>query len=165
MDNVGPGSIIKGYYWPEPVEVKLIEELGDYIHIVGATTDEAFRLEPENAAAYQNRGLSYFTLGQLDQSINDFNEAIRLNPEDEVSYFFRGDAYCSLGQFEQGIKDYDETIRLKPENAITYRYRGTAYKEQGKKAEAIADFKKFISLTDNPQWIQMARQQIEELSE
>ena len=38
MDNVGPGSIIKGYYWPEPVEVKLIEESGDYIHIVGATT-------------------------------------------------------------------------------------------------------------------------------
>ena len=38
MDNVGPGSIIKGYYWPEPVEVKLIEEFSDYIHIVGATT-------------------------------------------------------------------------------------------------------------------------------
>ena len=38
MDNVGPGSIIKGYNWPEPVEVKLVEEYGDYIHIVGATT-------------------------------------------------------------------------------------------------------------------------------
>jgi len=31
------GSIIKGSLWPEPVEVKKIEEIGDYIHIVGAT--------------------------------------------------------------------------------------------------------------------------------
>lgn len=38
MNIVRPGNIIKGHYWPEPVEVKLIEESGDYIHIVGATT-------------------------------------------------------------------------------------------------------------------------------
>ncbi len=38
MENIKPGTIIKGAAWPEPVEVKLIEEMGDYIHIVGATT-------------------------------------------------------------------------------------------------------------------------------
>ena len=32
-----PGTTIHGPYWPEPVEVKLIEEVGDYVHIVGAT--------------------------------------------------------------------------------------------------------------------------------
>ena len=37
MNNIKEGSIIKGSNWPEPVEVKLIEEAGDYIHIVGAT--------------------------------------------------------------------------------------------------------------------------------
>ena len=34
-----------------------------------------------------------------------------------------------------------------------------------REAEALADFRKFISLTNNPQWIEMAKQQIEELSE
>lgn len=38
MDNIKPGSIIKGSYWPEPVEIKLIEAQGEYVHIVGATT-------------------------------------------------------------------------------------------------------------------------------
>jgi len=38
MDNIKPGSIIKGSYWPEPVEIKFIEDDGEYIHIVGATT-------------------------------------------------------------------------------------------------------------------------------
>jgi len=32
------GSIVSGPVWPEPVEIKLIEETGEYIHIVGATT-------------------------------------------------------------------------------------------------------------------------------
>jgi hypothetical protein len=38
MQNIKQGSIIRGPIWPEPVEVKLIEEAGEYIHIVGATT-------------------------------------------------------------------------------------------------------------------------------
>lgn len=37
MNNIKQGSIIKGPNWPEPVEIKLIEDVGDYIHIVGAT--------------------------------------------------------------------------------------------------------------------------------
>jgi len=36
-NNIKQGTIIKGPNWPEPVEIKLIEEAGDYVHIVGAT--------------------------------------------------------------------------------------------------------------------------------
>ncbi|MBU4454466.1 MAG: DEAD/DEAH box helicase, partial [Euryarchaeota archaeon] len=38
LNNIRPGSIIKSSNWPEPVEIKFIEETGGYIHIVGATT-------------------------------------------------------------------------------------------------------------------------------
>ncbi|MFQ5964571.1 MAG: helicase-related protein [Candidatus Scalinduaceae bacterium] len=38
MNNIKSGSIINGPYWPESVEIKLIEDAGDYIHIVGVTT-------------------------------------------------------------------------------------------------------------------------------
>ncbi len=31
------GSIIEGPFWPEPVEIKRIEEIDNYIHIIGAT--------------------------------------------------------------------------------------------------------------------------------
>ncbi|HHT9129589.1 MAG TPA: DEAD/DEAH box helicase, partial [Candidatus Brocadiaceae bacterium] len=37
MNNAKPGSIIKGSKWSEPVEIKFIEEVGNYIHIIGAT--------------------------------------------------------------------------------------------------------------------------------
>jgi SNF2 family DNA or RNA helicase len=37
-EKLKAGCIIKGHFWPEPVEIKLLEEAGEYIHIVGATT-------------------------------------------------------------------------------------------------------------------------------
>jgi len=37
MPEIQPGHIIQSPRWPEPVEVKLVEELGDYVRLVGAT--------------------------------------------------------------------------------------------------------------------------------
>ena len=38
MPEIKPGHIIQSPRWPEPVEVKLAEDVGDYVHLVGATT-------------------------------------------------------------------------------------------------------------------------------
>ncbi len=36
--NLKSGTVVVSPFWPEPVEIKLIEESGDYVHIVGVTT-------------------------------------------------------------------------------------------------------------------------------
>ena len=134
---------------------KLKEAIAEY--------DEAIRLNPKYALAYNNRGSAYYELGQYERAIQDFDEAIRLNPEFAGAYYNRGNAYHGLGQYERAIEDYGEAIRINPEFAEAYHNRGITYKLQGKKLQAIADFEKFITLTDNPQRIEMARQIIEEL--
>jgi len=125
--------------------------------------DEAIRLNPNDAEAYFNRGNAYYSLNKKKRAIEDYVKAISLNSQFADAYHNRGTTYCDLGQFEQAIEDYDQAIHLNPEDAVVYNNRGNAYKLQGKKAEAIADFEKFITLTDNPQWVKIARQQIEEL--
>jgi len=37
IEEAKPGSVIRGPKWPEPIEINLIEQTGDYIHIIGAT--------------------------------------------------------------------------------------------------------------------------------
>lgn len=37
LNMINEGTIIEGSFWPEPVEVKKVEEVGDRIHIIGAT--------------------------------------------------------------------------------------------------------------------------------
>jgi len=34
---VKEGMVIEGPFWPEPVEVKKVDEFGDRVHILGAT--------------------------------------------------------------------------------------------------------------------------------
>jgi SNF2 family DNA or RNA helicase len=38
VEKMKAGCIVKGNLWPEPVEIKLLEDAGEYVHIVGATT-------------------------------------------------------------------------------------------------------------------------------
>lgn len=81
-----------------------------------------------------------------------------------------GNEFYEQGRLDVAIEKYTEAIRVEPTFDAPYYRRGIAYAEQGKKAQAIADFEKFISLSEAGPWnrpklIEMAKQQIEELSE
>ena len=45
MTDIRPGQVVQGPRWPQPVEVKLVEELGEYIRLVGATTGTATHVD------------------------------------------------------------------------------------------------------------------------
>ncbi len=113
-----------------------------------------------------DEGDELYEQGRLDEAIDKYTEAIRIEPRWEGPYCKRGTAYYDLGQFDLAIADFNEAIRLDPWGEEGYYGRGFVYAAQGRKAEAIADFEKFISYyrTADPQWIEIAEQQIEELS-
>jgi len=43
--NILPGSIIQGPRWPEPIKVDLVEDLGEYVRIVGATVNSSTHID------------------------------------------------------------------------------------------------------------------------
>ena len=51
----------------------------DYDHAI-EDFDQATRLNPKNADAYDNRGAAYFRRNDFDKAIADFDRAIQLNP-------------------------------------------------------------------------------------
>src|SRR5947207_3376064 len=51
------------------------------------------QLNPQSAAAYNNRGIVYTDTANYDKAIADLNEAIRLNSKDPRYYLNRGNAY------------------------------------------------------------------------
>ena len=82
MIGIKQGTIVKGYNWPEPVEIKLLEDNGDYVHIVGATIlsrehiddiipkDEFLKLSIERSNTYSNKGFSPLELFWLKRIPN-----------------------------------------------------------------------------------------------
>ena len=67
------------------------------------------------------------------------------------------------GRYDEALEACNKAIELDPNLATTYIHRADVYIKQDKKSKAIADLETLITLTDNPEWIEIARQEIDKL--
>lgn len=111
-----------------------------------AAYDEAVRLKPNFAGAYNDRGGAKNMLGRHEDAIADRNQAIRLKPDFAEAYSNRGLTKNDLGRHEDAIIDYNQAIRLKPDLAEAYNNRGNAKGDLGRHEDAIADYDEAIRL-------------------
>jgi len=112
-----------------------------------------------------------FELRQTEtrKAVKNYEEAIqekaaRPNLMDADVYNTRGNRYLEQRQLKKAIADFDEAVHLDSKYAVAYGNRAIAYKLQGNKTKAISDFEKFIALASDPRMIEVAKQQIKELS-
>lgn len=93
---------------------------------------------PQLADAYQARGMVRYKLGQVDESIADFDRYIALNPKAKISHWQRGISYYYAGKFKEGqaqFEGYQDFDDNDVENAV-WRYmcqRKIAGKEKATK--------------------------------
>jgi len=78
--------------------------------------DEAILLNPQDARAYNSRGLSYANLGLYERAIQDYNGAIQLNPQHANAYYNRGIAYEAIGKSYEAERDLVKAKDLGREN-------------------------------------------------
>ncbi len=110
---------------------------------------KAIELNPNLAAAYNNRGIAYGKRGELDRAIEDCTKAIQLNPNLAEAYSNRGTAYQNKGELGRAIEDYTKATELNPNLAEAYNSRGAAYQNKGDLGQAIEDYTKAIELNPN----------------
>jgi tetratricopeptide (TPR) repeat protein len=108
--------------------------------------DEAIRLKPDYAIAYNNRGLVRKAKGDLDGALKDCDEAIRLKPDLTIAYSNRGNARKAKNDLDGALKDHDEAIRLKPDLALAYNNRGIVREAKGDLDGALKDCDEAIRL-------------------
>ena len=77
---------------------------------------KAIELDPKNAVAYNNRGVSYKIKGEYDKAIIDHSKVIELNPEIAEAYYNRGITYKEKGEYDKAIADFNKAIELDPKN-------------------------------------------------
>ena len=86
--------------------------------------DEAVRLNLDDAAAHNNRGVEEYVQGHYAGALADFDAAIRLNPEDAVAYYNRGNTKNVQGRHVEALADFDAAIRLNPDDAAALQQSG-----------------------------------------
>jgi len=108
--------------------------------------NEAIRLDPNNAEAFELRGRCSNHQHNFTQALADFTQAIALEPDRAVVYSLRGVILALKHDYAAAVADYNQSLRLDPEMAGTYALRGAAFSDQHDWARANADFNEALSL-------------------
>jgi tetratricopeptide (TPR) repeat protein len=103
--------------------------------------DKAIELNPNDASAYNNRGLAYDNLDKNDLAIANYKKAIELNPKYGDAFNNLGKTFIKLGDYQRATLYYDRAIELNRKDADAYYNRGYAFSKLGNSTYANEDLK------------------------
>jgi lipoprotein NlpI len=95
-------------------------------------------LDPKLAEAYNHRGSERFKLGQIRESIADFDRYLELKPQETPGHWKRGISYYYAGRYEEGARQFEGYEKIDTndvENAV-WRYLCMARQSGVEKARA-----------------------------
>ncbi|MDE1182346.1 tetratricopeptide repeat protein [Paraburkholderia sp.] len=99
-----------------------------------------------NPAAFNNRGLSYRHLDQMDAATQDFLAALKLDPQDSQAWTNLGYVHSLQKRFAQAAADYTHAIEAGHAGADILVARADANAKAGNPTQALADYNQAIAL-------------------
>jgi tetratricopeptide (TPR) repeat protein len=120
---------------------------------VGSSPDQAVAhyraavaVQPGNAAAWNNLGVTLLQKGDTDAAIAAFREAIRLDPADPKAHYHYGVILLRMGDLAGATAAFRQAIRLDPNFAAAYRGLADTARANGAVDDAIAAYREAIRL-------------------
>ncbi len=112
----------------------------------------AISINPNDAAAHNNRGNAYLQLGQCDDAIACYRQAISLQPDLADAHYNCGNAFFDLKRYDEAIDSYGRAIEIQASYWRAYNNRGLSLWCQKRHEEALTDYDRAIALEpDNPE--------------
>jgi tetratricopeptide (TPR) repeat protein len=138
---------------------QLIKEGFDYAKIhrcedAITSFDKALALTPEDAFAWNIRGIILRELGRYAESRISFEKAIAISPKTAPGWKIKGDALMSMDQYDDAVASYDRALALKPDYASAWKKRGNALSMLDRNSESISSYDHAIAInpSDTEAW-------------
>lgn len=97
-------------------------------------------LEDTDIAAYWNRAVTHYDLGDKAGAIADYTHILSVEPNDIMSFNYRGLAHYDQGNVEAALADFGQSIHLSPYQSAVYCNRGFIRSELGDQRGALTDY-------------------------
>jgi tetratricopeptide (TPR) repeat protein len=107
----------------------------------------AVELEPKHPQAWNNIGLAYMQVGQLDDAVSSFRKQIELNPSTEHSYDYLGVALQQQKKYDDAADAYRKQIELNPLDPVAHGALGGLLLIQERYTEAVPELDKATILS------------------
>jgi tetratricopeptide (TPR) repeat protein len=107
----------------------------------------AYAIGEGEVSSFTEKGMVYYSRGEVEKAIAEFNQGIQEDPTDYVAYFQRARAYEHLKRTEDAIDDYNQVTKQCPGIFLceqAYYARGVLYHKSGSLKEAVTDYTSLI---------------------
>lgn len=109
--------------------------------------DQAIKTNPNDAWAWQNRGVALDKLGRSEEAIDSYRRAGEMNPVITMAWVNLGKLLRKLGRHDEAIKSYKQGIELWPEGGgDLWNGIGIAYTELNRYGDALLCFEEATRL-------------------
>ncbi len=102
--------------------------------------------DPENAAAYLERGQCEYTLGSLDAAARDFQQFSRLEPGSPEGPYMLGLLDLTAGRLQPAIAHFQAAIQMDDKMVEAYYYLAEAYFKDHQPAKAKEALKRCLDV-------------------
>lgn len=105
---------------------------------------DAIHRYPDFPISYFSRGQYYFSRGDNEKAMTDFDKAVALAPNYPHALNMRGFLYAISGEKAKARMDFDKVLQLQPEHSVAHYNRGLLLMQENKLDSAYADFSSAI---------------------
>ncbi len=111
--------------------------------------EQALQLDPDDAVAYNGKGLALANLQFYQDALIAYEQAIVLNPYFTNAYLNKGSVLCNLKRYQEALPVCERAIQLEPNNASAFNLKGLVLEKLGRYEEALAVLDQAIQLDPN----------------
>ena len=112
--------------------------------------EQALRIKPDSAEAYNGLGHVLAGAGKIQEAIGDYEHALRLAPDYAEAHNNLGIMLKNQGRVPEAIAHYEQALRIKPDLAEVHYNLGVALEQAGMGPEAIGQYEQALRI--NPEF-------------
>jgi tetratricopeptide (TPR) repeat protein len=117
------------------------EELEEEDYDTIESYKQAIRIDPDDANAHNNLGVTYCNLVMYEEAIESYKQALRINPDFKEAHNNLGIAYRDSGKHKEAIESFKQVIRIDPDDALAHYTLGLAYNISNDRGSALDQYK------------------------
>ena len=103
--------------------------------------------EPQHKGAWNNLGLAYLGLRELDKAADAFTRQIAVNPYDEYAHNNLGRTFWMQQKYEEAIAAFRKQLAVNPLDRWAHANLGLLYRERRMYPQAVESLETAISIT------------------
>jgi len=111
--------------------------------------EEAIRLNAENPAAWNAKGVALYKNGDIYESVQAFDKAIALKSDYTRAYYNRSNAFYRAGEYYRALDDLEPVIEYYSDSAFVFLSKGLAEVGLKQYKQAKVSFNQAASLDDS----------------